>query len=194
MEVRQLNFQSEFKTREEETEKVIEGYFVVFNQETRLTKNIYEMVSPEAVTRSLAENDIRALFSHKDDKVLGRLKNKTLQLTADDYGIRGRITINENDREAMDIYERVKRGDIDSCSFGFYVNENGEERIARDDGSHLFVLRDINIQEVSVVTFPAYPQTQISARKLEVEEIEKEKLEARKKELKERLSNVFNVD
>lgn len=187
MEVRQLNFQSEFKTRDEETEKVIEGYFVVFNQETRLTKNIYEMVSPEAVTRSLEKNDIRALFAHKDEKVLGRLKNKTLELTADEHGLYGRVAINENDREAMDIYERVKRGDIDSCSFGFYVNENGEERIARDDGSHLFILRDIDIQEVSVVTFPAYPQTQISARKLEVEKIEKEKLEVQKREMKERL-------
>lgn len=192
MEVRQMNFQSEFKTREQEDKKMIEGYFIVFNQETNLYCDVYEKIAPEAVQNSLSNNDIRCLFDHDSAKVLGRNKNHTLSLKADDYGLYGSVEVNENDREAMDIYERVKRGDIDSCSFGFYPLK--EEHTERDDGSHLFTVKDADVIEVSVVTFPAYPQTQVSARVKEVDKLKLEKLNVRKNKMKVRLSNVFSTD
>lgn len=62
---------------------------------------------------------------------------------------------------AMDVYARVKRGDITGCSFGFYpISERWEDR---DDGTH-YVVEEADTIEVSICTFPAYPQTEIDAR------------------------------
>lgn len=186
---RESYLKTDFKVRgkEDSNEKILEGYFVRFNEETELWDGVFEEVDPKAIENSLINNDIRALFNHDTGIVLGRTGNKTLELTKDDKGLLGRVVINENDIEAMNILARIERGDINACSFGFNVIK--EEIEERDDGSVKFVLKDIDLIEVSTVTFPAYPTTSVKARKRDISEYQKEKIEYRKNKLKERLKD-----
>lgn len=164
--------------------KVIEGYFAVFNKETELWPGAYEEIAPEAFNNTLG-NDIRALINHDTTLVLGRNKAGTLELKVDSYGLWGRILINENDTDAVNLYERVKRGDVDQCSFGF--NIVSEETEWRDDGTAKWTIKEIDLHEVSVCTFPAYEQTGVQARQKQVEQHRQKILEQRKHILKERL-------
>lgn len=187
---REMYFRTDFQTRQENDAKYIEGYFIRFNEETELWKGAYEEVSPEAITNSLKNNDIRCLFNHDTSIVLGRTGNKTLELKADSVGLFGRVKINPNDKQAMDILARIERGDINACSFGF--NIISEEIQNRDDGTVKFILREIDLKEVSPVTFPAYPTTSISARKKDYEQYKQKQLELRKNKLRERMRRCLN--
>jgi len=176
---------------DDETEKVIEGYFVVFNSETELFPGAFEEIAPEAFNNTLS-NDIRALINHDTNLVLGRTKAGTLELEVDEKGLFGRIKINENDTDAMNLYERVKRGDVDQCSFGFNILKEDVEH--RDDGTIKWTIREVDLHEVSVVTFPAYQETSVQARMREKEQFIQRRLEQRKHELKERLKSVKAID
>jgi len=185
MEKRTSFLTTQFRAEQEDEKMFIEGYFIKFNSETELWKDTYEMVSPEAVSRSLKGGDIRSLFNHDSNLVLGRTGNKTLELKADEVGLWGKVEINKNDSSAMDAYARIQRGDVTGCSFGFYpVKEDMKEREA---GGNLITIRDLDLFEVSPCVFPAYPQTEISARKKDVASFKREKLEIKKQKLKERL-------
>ncbi|MBB6451991.1 hypothetical protein HNQ94_000412 [Salirhabdus euzebyi] len=182
---------TDLKTRsEEDGEKVIEGYFAVFNSETELWRGAFEEIAPGAFDNTMS-NDIRALINHDTGLVLGRNKSGTLDLKIDSRGLWGSIKINENDTDAMNLYERVKRGDVDQCSFGFNIEK--EETDWRDDGTVKWILKEIDLHEVSVVTFPAYESTGVQARKKEVEQHEKRMMEQRKNQLKERLKNAIKA-
>lgn len=176
---------------EQTEERVIEGYFAVFNSETELFPGAFEEIAPEAFDNTM-NNDVRALINHDTAYVLGRTKSNTLQLKVDSKGLWGSIKINENDTDAMNLYERVKRGDVDQCSFGFNIIKEDTEY--RDDGTIKWTIREIDLHEVSVVTFPAYGETSVQARMKQKEQIEQRKLEKRKLELKERLNSVKTIN
>lgn len=163
---------------------VIEGYFAVFNRETELWPGAFEEISPEAFDRTLG-NDIRALVNHETMFVLGRNKAGTLELKTDSYGLWGRIKINPADSDAVNLYERVKRGDVDQCSFGFNIVQEATDW--REDGTVKWTLKEIDLHEVSVCTFPAYEDTGVQARKAEVTQHRERQFQFRKHQLKERL-------
>lgn len=165
---------SEFKTREDGEVLVIEGYFAVFNSIYDMGYGMTESIAPGAFTKSLS-NDIRALTNHDSTLVLGRTKAHTLELREDSHGLWGKITINPKDGDAMNLYERVKRGDVNQCSFGF--NIVSEETDFREDGSVHWTITETDTHEVSVCTFPAYEETAVSARAHDLEEIKKRKAE-----------------
>ena len=153
---------SKFETRETESEELfIEGYFSVFGSEYKMWDGATETVDPHAFDDTI-NDDIRCLTNHKSELVLGRTKAGTLELRIDEYGLFGRVKINPNDRQALDLYERVKRGDVDQCSFGFDILE--QEFDYRQDGSVFITLKKVKLYEVSVVTFPAYEDTYVAAR------------------------------
>lgn len=180
----------DLKTRDdsENEEPIIEGYFAVFNSETELWRGAYEVIAPGAFDETLS-NDIRALINHDTSSVLGRNKAGTLALRTDSRGLWGTVKINPEDPEAMALYARVKRGDVDQCSFGFHVVE--EETEWREDDSVKWTITKADLHEVSVVTFPAYGDTSIQARHAEFDEMKERKqmqgLQQRKSKLKERL-------
>lgn len=180
------SLQTELTTRAEADgqEMYIEGYFAVFGRETELWPGAFEEIAPGAFDETLS-NDIRALINHDTTLVLGRTKAGTLELKTDNYGLWGRVKINPNDIDAVNLYERVKRGDVDQCSFGF--NITSEETDWRDDGTVKWTITGIDLHEVSVATFPAYKDTGVQARKEAVEQHRERLLEARKTKLKERL-------
>ena len=168
----------------ETDEMKIEGYFVVFNSETELYDGMFEEISDKAF-QNIDLSDIRALADHDTAKVLGRTKSNTLKLSVDDKGLYGEITINKNDTEAVNLYERVKRGDIDQCSFGFNILD--ETMDTRADGTTKWTITEIELFEVSVVTFPAYADTAVEARSEQMKQLEKRNLQKRKQQLKERI-------
>ncbi|MBR2853982.1 MAG: HK97 family phage prohead protease [Clostridia bacterium] len=185
-EIRQLrSAASQFQTREAEGDLTIEGYFSVFNSIYELWPGATESVAPGAFSETLG-NDIRALVNHDDTLVLGRNKAGTLELREDSHGLWGKISINPNDVDAMNLYERVKRGDVDQCSFGFWIED--EETEFRDDGSIHWTIRKVNLFEVSVCTFPAYEATEVSARKADFAEILKRKAETWRAEMLAKLN------
>lgn len=153
---------SEFKTREDGEEKRIEGYFAVFNSNYQIAPDMSESVAPGAFTETLG-SDVRALIDHETMYVLGRTTAGTLQLREDDTGLWGSILINPNDQDAMNLWHRVERGDVNQCSFGFDILE--EETEFLDDGSVHWTIKRVKLYEVSVCTFPAYAETSVEARK-----------------------------
>lgn len=192
MKTREMYFKTDFEVRKqtEDGKRYIEGYFIRFNETTELTRGMYEKVLPEAVEKSIKNNDIRCLFNHDSAIVLGRTSNKTLELRTDSRGVYGKVEINPNDKQAMDILARIERGDINACSFGFNIIDEVAE--TRSDGSVEFVLKDVDLIEVSPVTFPAYPTTSINAREKDIEKLKSRSLEVRKSNLKARLNKNGN--
>jgi len=188
MEKRHSFIQSDFQVRadEEQNKLIVSGYFMKFGSETNLYGDVYEEIDPRSVINSLEKNDIRALFNHDDSLVLGRTGNTTLSLKADDIGLYGEIEINKDDPGAMGAYARIKRGDVAGCSFGFIPMKEDAEK--RADGGTKYIIREMDLREVSPCVFPAYPQTEIAARKRDIEAMKLEKLNARKEIIKRRIT------
>lgn len=185
--VRQVrSYTPEFQTREDSGNLTIEGYFAVFNSNYDMGMGMSESIKPGAFSNTLA-GDIRALINHDTTLVLGRTKSGTLKLRQDERGLWGQITINPNDSDSMNLYERVKRGDVDQCSIGFFIVS--EETDFRADGSVHWTITEIELFEVSCCTFPAYEETSIAARAAEKKDLEKRYSDAWKEKMKERLNH-----
>lgn len=161
---------SDFKTRDDSEEPIIEGYFAVFNSNYEIFNGCTESIAPGAFSDTLS-GDIRALIDHDTRLVIGRTTARTLELTEDQRGLWGRIRINPKDSDAMNLHARVERGDVSQCSFGFNILD--EEHEAREDGTHHFTIKKVRLFEVSCCTFPAYEETAISARKADIADYEK---------------------
>lgn len=181
---RSLQTKLETRSAESGNELIIEGYFAVFNRQTELWAGAFEEIAPGAFDKTLG-NDIRALVNHETMFVLGRNKSGSLELKVDSHGLWGRVKINPEDTDAMNVYARVKRSDVDQCSFGFNILR--EETDWRSDGTVKWTIHEIDLYEVSVVTFPQYIETGIQARKAEVTQHRERQLLQRKQNLKARL-------
>ncbi|WP_227397353.1 HK97 family phage prohead protease [Jeotgalibacillus aurantiacus] len=182
------SFEVDLTTRAEPEngEMIIEGYFALYNSETELWPGAFEEIAPGAFDGAAA-NDVRALINHDTSKVLARTASNTLTIRVDEKGLWGQIRVNENDSEAVNLYHRVKRGDVNQCSFGFLVEEESSDY--RDDGTMKWTLEKVDVIEVSVVTFPAYANTAVAARQKDMERDKKRQLEAKKTKIRERLKN-----
>lgn len=177
---------SAFETREEGGTPIIEGYFAVFNSNYEIAPGLTESVAPGAFSRTLG-GDVRALVNHDTTLVLGRTKAHTLELREDEHGLWGRVTVNPNDRDAMNLYERVRRGDVDGCSFGF--DPVAEETECLPDGSVHWTLRDVDLYEVSACTFPAYGETNIAVRSAQAEDVRRREHAAWQERLRRKINN-----
>ncbi|MBQ8994521.1 MAG: HK97 family phage prohead protease [Oscillospiraceae bacterium] len=182
---------SKFETRESGEDLYIEGYFSVFNSVYEMWDGATESVDPHAFDNTI-NGDIRCLINHNSSLVLGRTKSGTLELKIDNYGLWGRVKINPNDQDAVNLYERVKRGDVDQCSFGFEIIS--EETEWNEDDSIHWTLTEVRLFEVSVVTFPAYEDTSVSARQKDFEEMRQRRKEARAQKMREELTKKLKGD
>lgn len=164
------------KTRSAEDGNLfIEGYFSVFGSNYEVWDGVTESIAPGAFDDSI-HDDVRALFNHNTDLILGRTTNGTLELRQDDHGLWGRIKVNPNDTDAVNAYERVARGDVTGCSFGFDIES--ETREVSDDGSVHYTINKVSpLYEVSPCVFPAYEATHIDARGKNEENIKKRERE-----------------
>ena len=149
-----------------------------------------EEVAPGAFSETLS-GDIRALVNHDTTLVLGRTSAHTLELREDTRGLWGSISINPNDTDAMNLYQRVKRGDVSQCSFGFDILEEDTE--IRENGDVHWTIKKVRLYEVSCCTFPAYESTNISARSEERDRLLERKAEAWRTKMKERIKDVKSI-
>ena len=178
---------TQFNTRDDDGNLAIEGYFAVFNSNYDIGDKMSESIAPGAFDNTIAD-DIRALINHDTTLVLGRTKAGTLQLRTDSHGLWGHIDINPNDSDAMNLYNRVQRGDVDQCSFGF--DTLNEETDFREDGSVHWTIKEVKLYEVSPCTFPAYEETSIAARTKERNDLLKRKNDAWKENTLNKLKGV----
>ena len=175
---------SEFKTREDGEELRIEGYFAVFNSNYDIWPGASESVAPGAFSKTLG-SDVRALIDHETMYVLGRNQAGTLELREDSHGLWGSVLINPNDQDAMNLYARVQRGDVNQCSFGFDILD--EETEYRDNGDVHWTIKEVKLYEVSVCTFPAYAETSVQARKDDYQRIIERENEKWRAEMRSKL-------
>lgn len=144
----------EFELREAEGGgSTFVGYAAVFNSPSEPLP-FTERVAPGAFGRSLrSRNDVKLLWNHDSGQVLGSTRAKTLRLIEDDRGLRVEADL-PNTTLGRDTAELIKRGDVDSMSFGFTTirdkwSNDGNER----------TLEAVRLHEVSIVAFPAYKAT-----------------------------------
>ena len=146
---------------EDDQAPVIEGYAAVFDQMSEDLGGFREIVRPGAF-RDASKSDVRALMNHDANYVLGRTVSGTLELTEDEHGLQIRTTPPET-QWAKDLMVTMQRGDVDQMSFGFMtIRDNWFDQ----DGQVIRELLEVELFDVSVVTFPAYPQTVVNARDL----------------------------
>lgn len=157
----------------------ISGYAAVFNSRSEDLGGFVEVIKPGAFSRTLADGaDVRALVGHDSNQVIGRNKAGTLDVFEDEHGLR--VEIDPPDTSVgRDIVESVRRGDIDSMSFGFIVETDSWNT---EEGQEVRTLEDVELLEVSVVAWPAYQDTEVAVRSLELvkKRLQQEEIESGK--------------
>lgn len=162
-ELRYVPFEA-WELREDDDGPLLEGYASVFNVEATLFDMWREKVAPGAYKKTIQENDIRALWNHNTDLVLGRNKAGTLQLEENAKGLK--VKIRPPDTQAgRDAVTSVKRGDVSQMSIAFQIIKQEWETGDREKGKlPLRTVKEAKLFEVSPVTFAAFEQTSIQAR------------------------------
>lgn len=146
----------------------LRGHAAVFDQLSEDLGGFREVIRRGAFRRAIAEDDIRALWNHDSRIVLGRNKSRTLSLEEDDVGLA--IDILPPDTQmGRDALISIDRGDVSQMSFGFMIRDWAKDQKWGKDASGALVreLLEVELFDVSPVTYPAYPQTDIAVRSLE---------------------------
>ena len=141
---------------------ILEGHAAVFNKEINIF-GMNEVIRPGAFKRALREKqDIRALFNHEPSLILGRTKAKTLTLKEDKVGLFTEIKLADT-TVGRDLAESVRRGDVDGMSFAFRVRK---QNIVPGTTKKLALreILDVDLFDVSPVTFPAFTQTDVGLK------------------------------
>lgn len=138
----------------------IEGYAAVFNILSPPLWGFRERINPGAFTKAIQESDVRALWNHDSNFVFGRNKAGTLKLMEDDHGL-GFTAFPPDTTWARDFMVSIERGDVDQASFQF---EAVLEEWSTVDGEIVRDVREVKLYDVSPVTFPAYPTTNVDLR------------------------------
>jgi uncharacterized protein len=141
--------------------KRIAGHAAVFNSLSEELWGFREKIAPGAFKDALGKSDIRALLNHDPNYVLGRTKNGSLRAWEDETGLAVEIDP-PSTRWAEDLLVSIGRGDISQMSFAFRVGEDEWETV--DGVDHRTILSFDEIFDVSPVTYPAYPETDVSLR------------------------------
>lgn len=163
-EQRELITQTMEIREDEHGNKMLSGYAVKWEKNSVVMgyyRKFREQFRQGAFLESLQKDDQRFLWAHDTSKVLGRTKNNTLQLAEDSIGLRFELTLPKTTL-GNDTYETIKRGDVDGVSFGFSMIT--EEIDEPDDDLMLRTVTKAKLLEVSAVAFPAYPDSEVSAR------------------------------
>ena len=158
-EIRSYEGSIQIETREDEPAKIV-GHAAVFNKVSERLGWFREIIRPGAFD-GIMEDDVRALFNHDSNIVLGRTKSATLKLEVDEQGLRYTITPPDT-TAARDLMMSIGRGDISQSSFGFIIEKDEWEQ--RDGEDYRIIHKVKRLFDVSPVTFPAYPDTNVAKR------------------------------
>lgn len=169
-EVRTLAVRPEVRADGEGGRPRIVGTAIVFGQPSEDLGGFREIIEPGALTEALERSDIRVLFNHNPDMILGRVKAGTARLRLTEQGLEYEVDVPDT-TVGRDVLESIRRGDVTGNSFSFTVAEDEMERQA--DGTTIRrVKRIAEIYDIGPVVYPAYPQTVVSARALEAARLE----------------------
>lgn len=163
-ELRELTTNKIELREDDDGKRTISGYAVKWGMKSQVLgyyRKFREQFNKGAFADSLKNDDQRFLWSHDNSKVLGRIRNKTLRLEEDSTGLRFELDL-PNTTLGNDTYESIKRGDVDGVSFGFKMES--EEIAEPDDDLMLRTVTKARLFEISAVAFPAYPDSEVSAR------------------------------
>lgn len=157
--------------------KKIRGHLAVFDSFSEDLGGFREKIAPGAFKKTLKEADVRALFNHDSNYVLGRNKSGTLKMKEDKQGLDCEIDPPDTGW-ARDLMVSIERGDIDQGSFAFRTIKDSWDM--SDEKNPIRTLEEVALRDVSVVTYPAYPETDAGIRENddpETEEAEHEEPE-----------------
>jgi len=176
---------AEVELTEVEDKMILEGYAIIYNDETLIGDEeygFYETISPDAITAD-AIKDVPMKYNHNDAfLIIARTKNGSLELTSDDIGLKVRAELLDTQTN-RDIYKMVKSGLLDKMSFAFTV----KEQIWNHDGNipKRLITKIDRLYDVSIVDIPAYDNTSIFARSLESMDLELRAMDLAKKKDRE---------
>jgi HK97 family phage prohead protease len=165
----------------------IRGYAAKFYRasdlgtEYELWKGARERIMPGAFDKALKGDDVRGLFNHDPNMLLGRSKAGTLKLEVDEVGLRYEIQPADTS-VYKDVVEYLRRGDVDGSSFQFSVPQGGEEW-RMEGGSEIRELREVKLFDVGPVVFPAYSAATSGVRSMEDCDEAKERRDDWRKEM-----------
>lgn len=123
-----------------------------------------ERIAPGAFAKAIQESDVRALWNHDANIVLGRNKAGTLRLSEDLAGLAFEVDMPDTQLVRDMVLAPIARGDVNQCSFGFYTVA---DKWAKVDGEWIRTLLECKLLDVSPVTYPAYPQTDVAMRSMQ---------------------------
>lgn len=146
---------------EGEARRII-GYAAVFNSLSEDLGGFREIIMPGAFTDTLT-GDIRSLFNHEPSLILGRTISQTLALEEDEIGLRYEVSPPDT-QYARDLIISIDRGDVDQSSFMFRVIEESWRHPDASNPLPTRILHQVELFDVSPVTFPAYPTTSVGVR------------------------------
>jgi Escherichia/Staphylococcus phage prohead protease len=142
----------------------VQGYAAKYNTLSSNLGGFKERCAPGCFSRSISAGaDVRALINHDPNLVLGRRSAGTVEISSDNVGLRWTCTLPDTSY-ARDLYALIKRGDVSQCSFAFSVeDEDWADETDPENGERVSIrtLRDVNLLDVSAVTYPAYEQTNV---------------------------------
>lgn len=148
--------------RAAEKGKTVAGYAAVFNSETDIGGYFREVIAPGAFSDAVS-GDVRALVDHDSGRVIGRTKAGSLRLSEDDTGLAVEIDMPDT-TDGRDLSALIERGDISGMSFGFIVTKQSWDETG---DTPIRTIEKVELHEVSIVAFPAYPDTSIAMRCLD---------------------------
>ncbi len=160
----------ELRAEPEDKGVVLEGHPAMYDKLSQNLGGFKEKLEPGAFTRTLKERpDVRALFNHDMNFVLGRsVKSKTLELSEDQQGLFMRAHPPDTQMINDLVITPIQRGDVDQMSFAFYTRKEAWEELKKPDSDGVKYYRtvlDLDLVDVSVVTYPAYEQTRVKVAK-----------------------------
>lgn len=177
-------FETEIEVREEGS---VKGYAAVFNSDSNDLGGFTERIAPGFFDDVLGD-DVRVLFNHDSNYVLGRTKSGTARIGVDERGLYYEYD-DPNTTQSSDLMKLMKRGDVNQSSFGFTVREDKWDK--REDGTVIrTLLKAGRLYDVSPVTYPAYPDTSVAARSMEKMKDNTAKIEADKVKRDQELRNI----
>lgn len=148
------------QSTEDKGEKTISGYAIVWNTPSKDLGGFTEIVSPDAL-KDVDLSNVLMLNNHDFTQVLASVKAGTLELEIDDKGLHFKATL-PNTSFANDVYEEVKSGNVDACSFGFTVDDGGDEWSKDEEGNITRTITRVkDLFDVSVVAVPSYDDTNV---------------------------------
>ncbi len=160
------HFPMELRVEGDENAPKLVGHIAVFNELSEDLGGFKEKIAPGAFTETIETQDIRALWNHENDLVLGRTSSGTLELKEDDTG----LAFSNQPPDTTWFRDRlvsIKRKDVTGASFGFFTDS--DEWSTEKDGTRVRTLKKVTLLEVSPgVTFPAYPQADVALRSMEL--------------------------